>query len=81
MKSTTNFFQSIFNLHRHLHRLAKQAGRVSNKKSYSSFWLMFKNACANLIQTYHGNGHSLKDGKNHTRAFFKATTSFVAKGA
>ena len=38
--------------------------RVSNKKSYSSFWLVFKNACANLIQTYHG--HSLKDGKNHS---------------
>ena len=38
--------------------------RVSDKKSYSSFWLVFKNACANLIQTYHG--HSLKDGKNHS---------------
>ena len=38
--------------------------RVSNKKSYSSFWLVFKNASANLIQTYHG--HSLKDGKNHS---------------
>ena len=38
--------------------------RVSNKKSYSSFWLVFKNACAKLIQTYHG--HSLKDGKNHS---------------
>ena len=38
--------------------------RVSNKKSYSSFWLVFKNACANIIQTYHG--HSLKDGKNHS---------------
>ena len=38
--------------------------RVSNKKSYSSFWLVFKNARANLIQIYHG--HSLKDGKNHS---------------
>ena len=38
--------------------------RVSSKKSYSSFWLVFKNACANLIQTYHE--HSLKDGKNHS---------------
>ena len=38
--------------------------RVSNKKSYSSFWLVFKNAYANLIQTYHG--HSMKDGKNHS---------------
>ena len=38
--------------------------RVSNKKSYSSFWLVFKNACANLIQSYHGL--SLKDGKNHS---------------
>ena len=38
--------------------------RVSDKKSYSSFWLVFKNACANLIQTFHG--HSLKDGKNHS---------------
>ena len=38
--------------------------RVSNKKSYSSFWLVFKNACANLIQTYHE--HSLKYGKNHS---------------
>ena len=38
--------------------------RVSNKKSYPSFWLVFKNACANLIQTYHE--HSLKDGKNHS---------------
>ena len=38
--------------------------RVSDKKSYSSFWFVFKNACANLIQTYHG--HSLKDGKNYS---------------
>ena len=38
--------------------------RVSNKKSYSSFWLVFKNACANFIQTYHE--HSPKDGKNHS---------------
>ena len=38
--------------------------RVSNKKSYSSFWLVFKNACAILTQTYHG--HSLKDGKNNS---------------
>ena len=27
--------------------------RVSNKKGYSSFWLVFKNARANFIQTYH----------------------------
>ena len=38
--------------------------RVSNKKSYSSFWLVFKNTRANLIQIYHGR--SLKDGKNHS---------------
>ena len=38
--------------------------RVSNKKSYSSFWLVFKNACANFIQTYHE--YSAKDGKNHS---------------
>ena len=36
--------------------------RVSNKKSYSSFWLVFKNGHANLIQTYHE--HSPKDGKS-----------------
>ena len=38
--------------------------RVSNKKSYSNFLLVFKNACANFIQTYHE--HRLKDGKNHS---------------
>ena len=41
---------------------ANMSYRVSNKKSYSSFWLVFKNACANFIQTYHE--HSPKDGKN-----------------
>ena len=52
--------------------------RVSNKKSYSSFWLVFKNACANLIQTYHG--HSLKDGKNHShksKQLGRVTTSGI----
>ena len=38
--------------------------RVTNKKSYSSFWLVLKNACANFIETYHE--HSPKDGKNHS---------------
>ena len=38
--------------------------RVSNKKGHSSFWLVFKNARANLIQIYHG--HSLKDGKKRS---------------
>ena len=50
--------------------------RVSNKKSYSSFWLVFKNACANLIQTYHE--HNLKDGKNYihkSKQFGRVTTS------
>ena len=41
--------------------LYKYTYRVSNKKSYSRFWLVFKNACANFIQTYHE--HSPKDGK------------------
>ena len=37
---------------------------MSNKKSYSSFWLVLKNACVDFIQTYHE--HSPNDGKNHS---------------